>query len=97
MRDDRRFWVLMAVLALLIFASLILIVWRMDAVLPRGAEIPGPDSGKAALAPVAGMGRDAPWSVVRTANLPPGDDTTQNHTAVCRGGYDPPAIREENA
>ena len=74
MRDDRRFWVAMVLLALLIFASLILIVWRMDAVLPRGAEIHGPGSGKAALAPVAWMGRDAPWSEVMTANLPPGDE-----------------------
>ena len=72
MRDDRRFWLLMCLLALLIFASLILIVWRMDAVLPRGAEIPGPDSGKAALAPVAWVGQEAPWGVARTANHPPG-------------------------
>ena len=68
MRDDRRFWAAMAVLAFVICLTLILIITREDVLLPRGVALPGQDSAKAALAPVAGMEQDAPWSAVRTAN-----------------------------
>ena len=71
MRHDRKFWLCMSALVLILTLTLLYIIARAEVLLPQGAEFPGPESGKAALAHVAGM-VEAPWGVVRTANLPPG-------------------------
>lgn len=71
MRDDRRFWLWMAGLVLILTVSLLYIIARAEVLLPQGSALPGPESWKAARVIVAGM-VEAPWGVVRTANLPPG-------------------------